>query len=89
MISLILKGKGFNLFRKFGSSSKHETLQNPASSLQDSSTSNIQVSNPNWFISLFTYKRKTSTEQGFSFVLLLVITFVLTCEFTCMIMKLI
>ncbi|CAK8537753.1 unnamed protein product [Lathyrus sativus] len=58
----IPSGKGFNLFRNFGGSSKHETLQNPASSLQNSS--NIQVSNPNWFISLFTYKRKTSTEQG-------------------------
>ncbi|KAL5102472.1 hypothetical protein RYX36_006799 [Vicia faba] len=58
----IPSGKGFNLFRNFGGSSKHETLQNPASSLQNSS--NIQVSNPNWFISLFTYKRKTSTEQA-------------------------
>ncbi|XP_050904766.1 membrane protein of ER body-like protein isoform X3 [Lathyrus oleraceus] len=58
----IPSGKGFNLFRNFGGSGKHETLQNPASSLQNSS--NIQVSNPNWFISLFTYKRKTSTEQA-------------------------
>jgi hypothetical protein len=77
IISLLLTGKGFNLFRNFGGASKQESSQNPssitASSLQNSS--NIQSSNQNWFISLFTSaKGKTATKQGFFFVLLIIIT---------------
>ncbi|WJX63464.1 hypothetical protein P8452_48349 [Trifolium repens] len=66
----IPSGKGFNLFRNFGGASKQESSQNPssitASSLQNSS--NIQSSNQNWFISLFTSaKGKTATKQGDTF----------------------
>jgi len=76
LISLISTGKGFNLFRNFGGASKDETSQNSssiaASSLQN--PSDIPNSSPNWFISLFTSnKRKTATEPGYFFVLLIII----------------